>query len=247
MYIVLCVLFLVATALAEVSSNVLIGGYIIELTNGNTVETFKQAANAIKYTVRLTFDNPAIFLGLSIQLADTSNLESQKTQLEALPGVKSVSEILQYELPPEPSSSFPPQNGTNITTILGKRSNVRRGLNSRQEAPSDLSFTLQMGGVDKLHAEGIKGKGIKIGIIDTGIDYKHPALGGGLGAGKKIAGGYTWITDDGRLIESPDPYANCQEAHHATHVAGIITFALSNASRLLRKNRYHWNGSTSSP
>lgn len=30
--------------------------------------------------------------------------------------------------------------------------------------------------VDKLHDEGIKGKGIKVGVIDTGIDYNHPDL-----------------------------------------------------------------------
>jgi hypothetical protein len=31
-----------------------------------------------------------------------------------------------------------------------------------------------MTGVDKLHAEGHFGAGIKIGVIDTGIDYTHP-------------------------------------------------------------------------
>jgi subtilisin family serine protease len=31
-------------------------------------------------------------------------------------------------------------------------------------------------GVDKLHAENITGKGIKVGVLDTGIDYNHPDL-----------------------------------------------------------------------
>ena len=31
-------------------------------------------------------------------------------------------------------------------------------------------------GVDKLHAEKITGKGIKVGVLDTGIDYNHPDL-----------------------------------------------------------------------
>lgn len=35
-----------------------------------------------------------------------------------------------------------------------------------------------MTGVDKAHAAGIKGKGIKIGIIDTGVDYRHHFSGG---------------------------------------------------------------------
>lgn len=31
-------------------------------------------------------------------------------------------------------------------------------------------------GVDKLHDEGVTGKGIKVGVLDTGIDYTHPDL-----------------------------------------------------------------------
>lgn len=31
-------------------------------------------------------------------------------------------------------------------------------------------------GVDKLHDEGITGKGIKVGVLDTGLDYTHPDL-----------------------------------------------------------------------
>ncbi|KAL6872718.1 hypothetical protein J3F83DRAFT_730795 [Trichoderma novae-zelandiae] len=43
----------------------------------------------------------------------------------------------------------------------------------------------KMAGVDKLHVKGIKGKGVKIGIIDTGVDYMHASLGGGFGKGYK--------------------------------------------------------------
>ena len=57
------------------------------------------------------------------------------------------------------------------------------------------------------------GKGIRIGVIDTGIDYMHPFLGGGFGENKKVAGGYDFVDDDS------DP----MDLHfHGTHVAGII-------------------------
>ncbi len=59
---------------------------------------------------------------------------------------------------------------------------------------------------------GIKGKGMKVGIIDTGVDYRHPALGGGFGPGRKIAGGYAFTDDDGNAISSPDPLTTCLEA-----------------------------------
>ncbi|CAE6446882.1 unnamed protein product [Rhizoctonia solani] len=83
-----------------------------------------------------------------------------------------------------------------------------------------------MTGVDKLHQEGHFGKGIKIGIIDTGVDYTHPALGGSFGPGNKVIGGYDFVGDNytGRLGPPPAPdndsLDNCNG--HGTHVAGII-------------------------
>jgi subtilisin family serine protease len=52
-----------------------------------------------------------------------------------------------------------------------------------------------MTGVDKLHAEGYFGQGIRIGIIDSGIDYTHPSLGGAIGPGNKVIGGYDFVGD----------------------------------------------------
>ncbi len=40
--------------------------------------------------------------------------------------------------------------------------------------PKDTQSTHKMCGVDKLHAEGTIGAGVKIGIIDSGFDYLHP-------------------------------------------------------------------------
>ncbi len=57
------------------------------------------------------------------------------------------------------------------------------------------------------------GKGVKVGIIDTGIDYNNPALGGGYGPGFKVAGGYDFANMD------DDPM---DESGHGTAVAGII-------------------------
>lgn len=56
-------------------------------------------------------------------------------------------------------------------------------------------------------------KGIRIGVIDTGIDYLHESLGGGFGEGFPVAGGYDFVNDDS------DPM---DDNGHGTHVAGII-------------------------
>lgn len=60
--------------------------------------------------------------------------------------------------------------------------------------------------------ECLTGKGVTIGIIDTGVDYTHPDLGGCFGEGCKVIGGYDFINNDG------DPM---DDQFHGTHVASI--------------------------
>ena len=58
----------------------------------------------------------------------------------------------------------------------------------------------------------VRGKGIRIAILDTGIDYHHPDLGGGFGPDYRVVLGYDFFNDD------PDPM---DDDGHGTHVAGI--------------------------
>lgn len=60
---------------------------------------------------------------------------------------------------------------------------------------------------------GTRGKGITVAVIDTGVDYTHPAFGGTFGPGSKVIGGWDFVNDDADPI---DDYG------HGTHVAGII-------------------------
>lgn len=64
-----------------------------------------------------------------------------------------------------------------------------------------------------LAAPGVTGLGIRVAILDSGIDYRHPALGGGFGPGFKVAGGWDFVNDDA------DP---ADDFGHGTHVAGIV-------------------------
>ncbi|KAK8070473.1 peptidase S8/S53 domain-containing protein [Apiospora hydei] len=81
-----------------------------------------------------------------------------------------------------------------------------------------------MTGVEKLHKEGITGEGAIVAVIDTGIDYRHPALGGGIGDGYKVIGGLN-LPRRGHRDESdpyiPDSFVEDTEGH-GTHVAGIV-------------------------
>jgi subtilisin family serine protease len=89
---------------------------------------------------------------------------------------------------------------------------------------SNLASPLQMTGIDNLHAMGIKRKGMKIVLLDTGVDYRHPALGGGFERGHKIVGGYSFMDDSGALINGSDPFADCLHGvgGHGTHVTGEL-------------------------
>ncbi|KAI9234044.1 MAG: peptidase S8/S53 domain-containing protein [Podila humilis] len=75
-------------------------------------------------------------------------------------------------------------------------------------------------GVQEVHDKmKLLGKGIKVGMIDTGVDYTHPALGGCFGKGCKVAYGVNFIGE--KKGEQPkDDVMDCQG--HGTHVAGII-------------------------
>ncbi|MFF3024963.1 S8 family serine peptidase [Gottfriedia sp. NPDC057948] len=81
--------------------------------------------------------------------------------------------------------------------------------------------------LDRLHAEGFTGKGIKVGILDTGMDYHHPDLK------DAFKGGYDFVDNDNDPMETT--YADWKKSgqpeisgsstyytEHGTHVAGII-------------------------
>ncbi|KAJ1958948.1 hypothetical protein IWQ62_004810, partial [Dispira parvispora] len=71
----------------------------------------------------------------------------------------------------------------------------------------------------------IRGQGVKVGIIDSGLDYRHPAFGNCYKtSGCRIQYGHDFVGDDynGTNTAHPDddPRDTCNG--HGTHVAGIL-------------------------
>lgn len=84
-------------------------------------------------------------------------------------------------------------------------------------------------GADQAWAMGYTGHGLKVGVIDTGVDYLHPDLAG------NYAGGYdSYFGDDDPYEEGPiskedDPYGKgFAGTSHGTHVSGTIAGSASN-------------------
>src|SRR5205807_1043759 len=59
----------------------------------------------------------------------------------------------------------------------------------------------------------VQGQGVKVAVVDSGIDYLHPDLGGCIGPGCKVIGGYNFLNPGAPPL---DVFG------HGTHVAGII-------------------------
>jgi Subtilase family/PA domain len=106
----------------------------------------------------------------------------------------------------------------------------------------DLSETVPYIGATAVHNMGYDGTGIRVAVLDSGIDYTHIAFGGsgnpadfaannpdiiepGTFPTAKVIGGYdfvgsTWPT--GPLAPDPDPLDKGSGAGHGTHVGHII-------------------------
>ncbi|PLW41620.1 hypothetical protein PCANC_06991 [Puccinia coronata f. sp. avenae] len=72
--------------------------------------------------------------------------------------------------------------------------------------------------ITELHKMGVYGQGVKLALIDSGIDCSHPALGNGFGPGFKIAFGKDLVTEDppsdGDGDDSTEPLGLGPQAMH---------------------------------
>lgn len=182
-----------------------------------TAQSEQKAESAIA-TEQTTFVDQAAEHGISLQVNYQYNtvlngLEvtvpaNKIPELAKLPGVKSIHENKTYY-------SIPVQDPPTLTA---------------NEATYD-NAPLDQIGVPEAWAKGLHGEGIKVGVIDTGIDYEHPDLK------EAYKGGYDSFEQDNDPYEEPflekenDPYGTgFSGTTHGTHVSGTIAGKAANKS-----------------
>lgn len=176
-------------------------------------------------TVRKSFDSD-IFRGASIQFKNGTNVEQAMLQISQSTKVKNSWPVHKFYVPETQAD-----NADGTFKLKGKL-----GTRSAQGSPDsnvDMLTGLddnnsvdpphKMMQVDQLHKKGLTGKGIKIAVIDTGVDYKHPALGGCFGPKCLVSFGYDLVGDDYWGGNEPVPDSDPMDCDgHGTHVSGII-------------------------
>jgi minor extracellular serine protease Vpr len=83
---------------------------------------------------------------------------------------------------------------------------------SNEQEENNLQKSIQLVGDKAARLGGFEGQGIKVGIIDTGIDFNHPDLLG-YGPEGKVVGGYDFVSGNEKPIDTNG---------HGTEVAGIV-------------------------
>ncbi|KAG9597015.1 subtilisin-like protein, partial [Aureobasidium melanogenum] len=158
---------------AQKKRNVVPGGYIAEFEDvmsiaSDTKSSFYSELTEKKMNPTHRMDlSSSLFKGLSFHVDTGLDQAVVASDIQAMPIVRKVWPISLYDT--QDFATAPYTNGSNSTTS------------------SDTFSTHLMGHVDRLHAEGLTGNGTFVAIIDTGVDYLHPALGGCFGPGCKIA------------------------------------------------------------
>ena len=162
---------------------------------------FQRSTVALGLRYKERFSFERLWNGLSVEV-----LEGAGDQLASMPEVKAIYPVLPVELDDAPS------------TASGSTPELYTGLG--------------MSGADIAHSQlGYTGAGIRVGVIDSGIDINHPDFGGSPGAGCfgpgcRVAYGYDFVGDaydgaNGSTQPVPDAIPDdC--GGHGSHVAGIV-------------------------
>ncbi|KAG9061756.1 hypothetical protein KI688_006907 [Linnemannia hyalina] len=183
-------------------------GYIIQYQDN--VSRANAHSNLKKHAIDYKVRNEYdVFNGAAITVKSDHDGEA----LATVPGVKHVWRIQRYSLPKTTSNS-------------GGKVDEENSLH-------------HMTGVDAAHKKlKLTGKGVKVGIVDSGIDYKHPAFAAEgategcfarYGKNCRVKYGWDFVGDAYTSFNNPIPDSDPMDCGgHGTHVAGIVGGNASN-------------------
>lgn len=187
--------------------------YLLKLDKDDTsfYRSLKDNGIIVSQRMNLSF---TLFSGVSFTINNLTSHRKHASRISALPSVRQMWPVRTYKVPQAHRSNIP-QNPNGLIEVI-PNDNTNRG--------RDNFSPHVMTQVDRLHAAGYTGRGARIGIVDTGVDYKHPALGGCFGKGCVVSYGWDLVGDKWTGLNAPmpdaDPYDDCMG--HGTHVTGII-------------------------
>ena len=193
------------------------------------------AAAGVNVTQRQAFDTLWNGVSVSVPATDVAGLAS-------VPGVQAIYPVNTIT----PGATLPPDIGPADGAVPASGGN----------STIDLAHSTTMIGSNLANASGWTGQGVKVAIVDSGVDYTHPDLGGCFGAGCKVIGGWDFVgdtydsnPDDSTYqpIAHPDadpapcdanvadqiaqqPGAGTSDAAHGTHVTGIVAAKAASAT-----------------
>lgn len=206
------------------STAVVPDSYIIELEDNFSgshtqfLHSVSSKFNDAGLTMRQSYDSE-LFKGMSVKIQNTASSKTKRglhhagstAVLNAIADSPQVRNIYPVSVIPRPKVQVISTGHTNSPDVL---------------------FADTLTQVQDTHNYGYKGKGITVGIIDTGVDYTHPALGGCFGPKCKVALGYDLVGNaytgaaNSIPVPDPDPLDACGAASgaegHGTHVSGIV-------------------------
>ncbi|KAI0020909.1 peptidase S8/S53 domain-containing protein [Xylariomycetidae sp. FL0641] len=225
------------THAAEEPADSVPGAYIVEFSGGQTADALYrslQSDYSIEVQHRRSFDND-LFTGASFQLVDATK-DDRARLVDAVMAQTGVKQVWPVRTVPIDRPASPAKNASAAASSGSSEADARKF--KRGENNTDTFSTHLMTQVDKLRAEGVTGKGFRISIIDSGVDYNHPALGGCFGPGCLVEAGYDFTGDDynpphNSPVPDDDPHDDCEG--HGTHVSGIIAAQLEG-------NKYGFTG-----
>ncbi|KAA1075177.1 hypothetical protein PGT21_030570 [Puccinia graminis f. sp. tritici] len=182
--------------------------YLVSLNRdkSTSLEDFKAHLHSkgVQHEVVLDMTNvlPDVFYGLSVRLSDEDDLH----HLENSAHVEKISQVEKIRR----ASTFDERI-------------VDAPINS---TPSLFPPQVQSR-ITELHKMGIYGKGVKVALIDSGVDCSHPALGKGFGPGFKIAFGKNYAETD----DDDDESGESDATNHSVEPHGLGPRAMHLAAR----------------